>query len=263
MRRGCRRARPGPAKSASAAPSRGPTPRGRGGLRDVRRVRHHDDRSHQVAGGARRTSRPSATRTLVAARPMPARLARATSRASALRSVHHTSTGERQLVRRATGRSHPSRCRGRRPRPTGLLCRPGDHLGLGARDQDPPIHHQVEGRNDHRPSTYCSGSPASRATMRRGATTIRGDRLRRAPRSSSAVEPLATSQIQRASGGSSRRSAVPHRARHVTVSDGVGVAATSDSRRPRLELAGPLVGDERVDHVVELAGQSTCRACRS
>ncbi len=115
------------------------------------------------------------------------------------------------------------------------------------------------------PSTYCSGSPASRrASMASKWATRRRPAGSSSPSASSAPSnPEASSTMRRAStrglatpASARRRSASSSRLPQATVSAaGPSGPAPGLTAALVLELAAALVGDQRVDDLVELAGQ--------
>ena len=241
---------------------------------DVRRVGDDQvERAAQRRRAARRTTSPDANRTLHRAPararrgwPGPRRARRPTRRSA-------TPSCRRAAARPpATGRSRRCRCRGRRtrsaaPASSARRCeRQLDHLlGLGPRDQHPPIDHQVEvaerpppehvlqrlaGAARARPSRR-GGAPSARSPARRARRGTRRRRSRWPPRTSSArwLRPP-TSGVGLGP--------------QLAPGDGAVVGRSCRSSRSVAggELAGPLVGDQRVDDVVEVAGQHVLRAGR-
>ena len=107
-------------------------------------------RSNVVPRGRASNHEPMAMRTLRPRRPSPARLARATSMASALDvGEPHGDPVQRQLVgERQADRSRPGAEVGDRQRPRHRARQldgdAGDDLGLRPRDQHPPVDGEVE-----------------------------------------------------------------------------------------------------------------------
>ena len=102
-------------------------------------------------------------------RPMPARLARATSSASARRVGRPDLDGARAARRPARARSRPSRCRGRRRQRPGAVGRgrrrrapPRRVLGLRPGDQHPPVDEQIERRGTARGRARTAAAPRRR-----------------------------------------------------------------------------------------------------
>src|SRR4051794_37344433 len=195
---------------------------------------------------------PSAIRTFAAGRPIPAALALATSSASADRSVIHTVTpsagssiaSDRPIaplpVPRSAHRigSSIDRARCRATSTTSSVS------GRGISTRRSTIKSRC--RKPHRPSTYCNGSPLPRRANieSRWATPRWLADSSSASRNSSASRPDATSHIQRACGRPTRSDVSVHSWRQLTVWSLIAG-----------ELACPFVGCERVDDVVEIAGQ--------
>ena len=181
--------------------ARGRAPRDRApshsGCRDVGRVRHDQVQPAGERGGqgveprARRQPHPAAAAGV--ALGQDARFSREQRRGRRRRvgGPHlETPSAGLELRRPATGRSPPTRCRDRRPparssgridaarldapsssRATSTTC---SVSGRGSRTRRSTRTSRV--RNDHVPSTYCSGSPASRrSTMAGRRPTVAGD----------------------------------------------------------------------------------------
>ena len=144
----------------------------------------------------------------------------------------------------------------------------GHDLGLGAGDEHPAVDEQVEacGSPSGR-ATYWSGSPVEAPLdhARRSSATPRSVAGSSRPSTYSAPSlPEARSTIRRASmpaePGSATPAAVSRRsasAASIAPGDRAGgqVGPGHPIRGRRRRAAAPLVGDERVDHLVELAGQ--------
>ena len=213
-----------------------------------------------LASGGRRTSRPRRCGRWPPRRPIPARLARATSRASGDDVGRPDGRRRRPAARRrAPGRWRPSRCRDRRSstgggsRPGQLDGDAGDDLGLRPRDQHPAVDGEVEvaeppAAEDVRPAAHRRGG--GRSWRRGGRPCPTGRRL---------VEPTSLEAVgaarppRTASGPPGGR---PSRARRLRPAARRHVTVPSLARSPAAgELAGPLVGGQRVDDVVEVAGE--------
>ena len=220
-------------------------------------------RRHRQA--ARRTTSRGATRTLRPARPRPARFARATSSASALASVIHT-------VVPSSGSSNAS------DRPIAPRSGPevGDRAGRAdgrASSIATPATSSVSGRGIstrwsiassmwrklHCPSTYCSGSPAAnRASIASRWATIRsvGRSSRidvelvgvrgRLPPPRTAIGPAPDRRPSRSSPPTAL--ATCHR------------RVSRPGRRALGEQPRPLLGGERVDHHLQIAGEDRRQA---
>ena len=200
--------------------------------------------------------------------PRPARLARATASASAERrspTPRRPATLGRERQRdgaRAGAEVDDATRPGRRARRAASSWRSAvddpSVSGRGISTRRSTSRSSV--RNAQRPSTYCSGSPASRrATMRveRGDAPLGGRRRPRPAPARRRRSPLASSTIQRASlrrhpstAAAACQPVAP--ARYVARGSAPGPASGAARARAGRRL---LVGDERVDDLVELAGQ--------
>ena len=209
---------------------------------------------------------PAANRTQAPAIPSPAALARATSSASTEMSVSHTSTEPRgnsaasdspitplPVPRSATGdgptAGHAESAE--RAQATAISATSSvSGLGISTR--------RSTSRSSRRklqcPNTYCSGSPtASRASIASRWATPRSPAGNASTSvNSSPNAPLASSHSQRACGRPCTAAASSHNSRHDTV-------PVTRSRLAR-ELPRPLLGGERIDRLVEIAGEHVLQA---
>ena len=236
---------------------------------DVRRVGDDDVERAAQLGGQRVEPVPSAMRTS-AARPPDAGEVGAGDVEARRRdtSVAHTSTRRPAARRPATGRSRPTagaEVDDARPAPAATgpasMATPATTSvsGRGISTRRSTIRSRR--RNAQRPSTYCSGSPADRratiasrwATARSvaGSSSTRVDSRRRRrspPRTASGPAGRSPTAAGRSRPSSSRQR---DRRRQARQPSSLG------------ELAGPLVGDQGVDDLVEVAGQHLLRAGRA